>query len=309
MPPLPEGLPMSQVRGWRSLTGALAAVLVLLAATVQASQAKRDGMITFDNAAGIHAVNPDGSGRRTLVARAGARQPVWSPNGRRLAYEQHFGKRKDLSAKTRIVYAKANGKGRRMVAKGNSPAWLNNREITYFPRVQHGGEVMAVNVRTGKRRKLTNRGSTALSPNRRHMVYRDIEQLVITTRGGAEVKRFPTRFLFWTMQPTWLDNRHIQYSCARPGKDRSGQLCAVNVRTGKRTIRGRQNRWETSAVRSPSGRFIAWSAVDGLYRTNARGKKLRVLVPNLSKAGSTNPMNVSWQPKAHTRVADRQKRG
>jgi TolB protein len=65
--------------------------------------------IAFDGPGGINVINPDGSGRHTLVRRAG--QPAWSPDGKQIAYQ--FG---ELGEPTNGVYAmNVDGTGKRQL--------------------------------------------------------------------------------------------------------------------------------------------------------------------------------------------------
>jgi Tol biopolymer transport system component len=111
-------------------------MLVLMAAGPPAAQAAypgQDGRIAFVRAGGIYSAKPDGSGVVRLTATSGDSQPVWSPDGRRIAFvrnNQIWTMNANGTAQTRVT-----------VAGGEHPTWSPDGKWLAFDRGTFAGQI------------------------------------------------------------------------------------------------------------------------------------------------------------------------
>jgi Tol biopolymer transport system component len=123
--------------------------------------------------------NPDGSGAGTLVS--GASNPVWSPNGQKIAYE----KSPDLYT------ANADGTGQLLFESGASePAWSNDNTTLAF--LKNDGHIWVKG--SSAEQQVTNGTADqdpAISPNGQRLVYVASAggnlHLFVVTLGGAGI--------------------------------------------------------------------------------------------------------------------------
>jgi Tol biopolymer transport system component len=110
---------------------------------------------------GIFVVNADGSGKRMLAHGGG---PVWSPDGRKIAYSGDPGG---------VFVVNAGGSGRRMLARGRGPVWSPDGQKIIFGRFvghgrygpKHSSYVMSAEGKA--KRRLTQDGGAVWSPDGR----------------------------------------------------------------------------------------------------------------------------------------------
>jgi hypothetical protein len=266
-----------------------------------------DGLISYDNKVGIHALEPNGTGRRTLVSRWGARRARWSPDGRRFAYHQ-LSRRSEVTRSARVVVAWADGSHRRVLARGHSPEWLpGGREVAYMagPASEHyqRGKMMAVDIFTRRKRVLAERGFTEFSANGRRMWFNGPDGPALAGTDGTGVTPLgDLRFgPFWHGPTRWLGNARLAYNCwnaRHPTDGPRSELCVLDLATGRlRMLHAVKRYFETSAAQSPSGRRLAVSAANGVYLTSRTGHGFKLLVDNRRLIPSNNPTNVDWQPR------------
>ena len=115
----------------------------------------------------IWTVNADGSDARRLIPRrmpgllanraVSFHAPTWSPDGRRIAYEQSIWE----SQRSNLYVMNADGSGRRRLTRlrnARSPAWSpNGAAIAFTHRPEKGAnrEIFVLALKTGKLRRLT----------------------------------------------------------------------------------------------------------------------------------------------------------
>ena len=136
----------------------------------------------------IWTVNADGSDARRLIPRrlpgllanrkVSFQAPTWSPDGRRIAYEQSIWE----SQRSNLYMMNADGSGRRRLTRlrnARSPAWSpNGAAIAFTHRPEKGSnrEIFVLTLRTGKLRRLTKtKADESLpqwSPDGRRIAYR-----------------------------------------------------------------------------------------------------------------------------------------
>ena len=136
----------------------------------------------------IWTVNADGSDARRLIPRrmpgllanraVSFQAPTWSPDGRRIAYEQSIWE----SQRSNLYVMNADGSGRRRLTRlrnARSPAWSPNGAaiaFTHRPERRANREIFVLTLKTGKLRRLTrttkaDESMPQWSPDGRRIVY------------------------------------------------------------------------------------------------------------------------------------------
>lgn len=280
--------------------------------------------IAYDTTLGIHLVRPDGSQRRMLVNQRGARSPSWSRDGKWVAFEYRPDKFGNITSSTTVHVVRADGRLRRKIARGHTPAWsLDGREVYYLPRNldRTAGVVLAVNVKTGKIRR-TKFVTTARSHDGSQMAhfgggpcpppqqpgYENICDApfwlhIVSTRDGREQTiRVPRRSAD-PLPLSWSPSGEVLYNCEGAAASRWRDLCAYDtVRRRFTHFRGPSQTAEMAGSFSPDGSQIAVAALEGLYVRPRSRNGVRWLVRNPAViadpvAGRSNsPFSPAWQP-------------
>ena len=156
----------------------------------------------------IWTVNADGSDARRLTPQrlpgllanraVSFQAPTWSPDGRRIAYEQSIWE----SQRSNLYVMNADGSGRRRLTRlrnARSPAWSpNGAAIAFTHRPERGNrEIFVLTLKTGKIRRLTRtKADESLpqwSPDGRRIVYQrwngaseEDDVFVMNADGGGQ---------------------------------------------------------------------------------------------------------------------------
>ena len=134
-PGRPRGPPCRSIPGVGRPLAVVLGMAVLASLLAPASAAAAGGEIAVARAGGIDLLDGSGRALRTIVppvvaSYASARDPAWSPDGQRLAYEQGGW----------LWIANAAGSGRHRVLRGASqPAWSPDGQRLAVVRVTTGG--------------------------------------------------------------------------------------------------------------------------------------------------------------------------
>jgi Tol biopolymer transport system component len=244
------------------LTGALLAILVagvlLTGGTLLRSESAvvpapvtgpaRNGLLAFDHPSGdIWVVDPEGSDPRPFVEDPEiAIDPVWSPDGLRLAYwaleapailkERYEGSDLDEARNTRtasLVVVDADGRDRRVLVSGIKldwgampPAWAPDGHAIVFSHVPAGAGPLDIAidiVRTddGRTSRVVDQGqSPTWSPDGSAIAYRvktddtdEVDVMVLDTREVVRVSSAPASASGFGFQlPQWSpDSRRLTY--------------------------------------------------------------------------------------------------
>ncbi len=251
----------------------------------------RNGQIAFDRGAGIFVMNGDGTRQRKIVNTGGADAPVWSPNGRGLAFEESAD---PVTGGERIDLINANGSGRHKLTDGADPAWSpDGRRIVF----EDGGSIFVIGVDGRSRRKLIADGDTpAWSPSGRKIAFERAvggsDEVFVMNANGTRVRRL-TRSRGKDDEPEWSpDGRKIAFVSARRGRESIFVMRANGTRVSRLT-RFRRGEADDPAW-SPDGRKMAFERNLGgredIFVMSARGTRVK----RLTRGGGSNP---DWQRK------------
>jgi TolB protein len=272
----------------KRLAGLALAILVVCAQGSQAG-APRGGLIAFslrgrDDNNAIYTVRPDGTGLRQLT-RPQVRQgyggdsgPVWSPDGRRVAFER------DLPSwgedRFRVHVIGANGRNDRALTRGPfdvMPAWSPDSTRLAFVRLVVGDAVTYSSIyvvtlrgRAGELIAGTADVSPAWSPDGREIAFARLvagtPQLFVADATGSGVRALGVE----GTQPAWSpDGRRLAFvshadangrTCVAGTCSPNGELYVVGVEgTGLRRITTSKGD-DAHPTWSPNGRFLAFSS-------------------------------------------------
>lgn len=125
-----------------------------------------EGLIAFTvrDAAGrlqIFAANPDGSEQRQLTFEEDNGRPVWSPDGRRLAFSRSRAAGPNRGMGASVAVMDANGSHLIILATGDAPDWSHDGESIAFSR---GGQIWVMPV-NGEPRQVTRSATFKAGPS------------------------------------------------------------------------------------------------------------------------------------------------
>ena len=178
------------------------------------------GPIVFQSGVGIEAINPDGSGRKVLLANTSLFEPAWSPDGTKLAFMRTV----DSWASCDIYTARADGSALQRITVPLTQPWCANS-----PAWSPDGTRIAFSAGPGG------------CPYRPQCFGQNI--YVVNTDGSGERQLFTPSSLpppTYSMQyeilihPTWSpDGTKIAFECdpfaTGPGPDEFAGVCAGNA--------------------------------------------------------------------------------
>jgi TolB protein len=245
----------------------------------------------------LYLVAPSGAGLRRLTeADAPDWAPLWSPDGRRIAYVSGVG------AEAEIFLVNADGSGRRPLTENvvwDYPrSWSADGRTLLIETVPRGGRNIAIallDVETGRMRYLTdgryNDGDPAFSPDQQQIAFSsdrdDNREIYVMDVDGTNVRRL-TDHPAWDGHPYWSpDGSRILFESNRgPGQTFEVLTMLAN---GRRLRRLTENSLDDKHPSwSPDGsRVIFESHGDrrmGLFLVRADGTGERSLTPGLSHA-------------------------
>jgi Tol biopolymer transport system component len=240
--------------------------------------------------ADVWTVGVDGRSRRELTRNDSASSPVWSPDGRRLAFAHGNG----------VFLVRRDGSGRVRIARADDPgepSWSpDGRRIAFTVP----GEVRVADTNGGGARLLA-RGaesgsSVAWSPDCRLIGFtgtrRGVTGAFLVSAGGGR----PRLLARGHLEPIWSpDGRTI--AVVRQGAPRQAGLVLIAAGGGgpRRLTRG----LDTEPVWSPDSRRLAFRRgllTGDMYVVNADGGGLR----NLTRTPRLDEREPAWRPPATT---------
>jgi Tol biopolymer transport system component len=286
----------------RLATASLAALL-LFAAPAGATFRGHNGLIAFvrpvHGVDSIAAISPKGGSALTLTTHA--RNPAWSPDGTRLAFDS------SRSGDSNLYVADAHGRNvcelTNSGANEHSPAWSpDGKRLVYVHDDGLDYELDIIGADGTRWRVLFKRagyyiGAPSWSPNGKWIAFL-LEDVAGTGRGQSELDLFlirpngkGLRRLTQTVgdegAPGWSpDGTRLLFDGWHKG--RSGSVI-LTLRTGRQRLL--DGRAVSGAVWSPDGTTIAFPTRGSIYLANASGKNVRRL-----PTGSGSARDLDWQP-------------
>jgi Tol biopolymer transport system component/CubicO group peptidase (beta-lactamase class C family) len=230
----------------------------------------------------LYVANADGSGQRWLTLNAWLFGPVWSPDGRRIAFESL----RDGNGEIYVVNADGSAQRRltRNPTRDRSPAWSPDGRTIVFSRDRgHKGDVYVMNADGSRQMRLVRGGRQPLwSPDGRRIAYlRGTEVYVVNADGSGE--RNVTRSSARDYAPAWSpDGRRIAFESLRDG---NSEIYVVNADGSAQRRLTRNPARDLTPAWSPDGRTIAFARDRAIYVMNTDGSRQRNLTRNAAGDG------------------------
>ena len=241
----------------------------------------------------LYVANADGSGQRWLTLNAWISGPVWSPDGRTIAFENL----RDGNGEIYVVNADGSGQRRltRNPAHDFAPAWSPDGRRIAFVRDRgrgstHRPEVYVMNADGSRQLRLVRRGRQPLwSPDGRRLAFTRGQgggSVYVVNADGSEernVTRGSVRDFAWSP-----DGRRIAFDSVRDG---NSEIYVVNADgSGLRRLT-RNAGPDFAPAWSPDGRRIAFAGSRGIHVMNADGSGQRNLMRK-----PTRDFAPTWSP-------------
>jgi TolB protein len=244
----------------------------------------------------IFVIHTDGSGRRALTTKDSL-DPVWSPDGKKLAFLDH---------EQRLLIMNADGSGKRVVsqergflAEDDIASWSpDGKQLVFGAKLSMGPDFLFVvnEDGTGKHRLGARGDSPDWSPDGKHIVFVDREGLIAVIGADGRGLRRLTDFGCSTDPPRWSpDGKKIAVITSVDCFGTDAPIALMNPDGSGMNAVTHGKGYYGAPSWSPDGRKIVYSrdsdfgALGNLYVADADGSHVRQITTD---GGNFDP---SWQ--------------
>ena len=234
----------------------LVLLLVLTAAQAKiAFKSKRDGSRS------LYVMDDDGRNVQRLTIES-VSWPVWSPNGKQIAFGRSLSAERGQGQKSAIFIINSDGIGEHQLTDGDTREWYSTwspdgKQIAFSSNrlVKFGigqRDIWTINIATKELRRLTHTEnlttSPSWSPDGKYIAYREGFRIYLMhANGDRQHELWPGKGIYGRDSPRWsVDSQSVLYmedSYDAAGKFLSRKVVIHNIKIDKRQVIDTPDNW------------------------------------------------------------------